>query len=453
MSPQSSTSRPLISNPVVPFSEPAYLTGLPSPYYNDSHYAWQAHCRSFISSQFANALSWEDEGDVPETLFKTFADANMIVPAFPAPLPVEQLKAAGIHEFASGLKVEDFDYFHSMIYTDEMLRIGLSGPAASINTGVAYGIPPLYKFGSPALQRRFLPDLFHGRTRCCIAITEPSAGSDVANISTTATKSSCGKYYIVTGQKKWITNGIWSDYATMAVRTGGPGPNGISLLFVPLKENEGKGVERRRIKISGGGTSGTTFIDLDEVKVPVENLIGKEGMGMKYIMTNFNHERLTIAIGATRSARVVLAAAAEYVMKREAFGKTLVEQPVVRHRIAKCAVMLESQWAWVEQIVYMMQKLEKKVGDVELGGMTAMCKANSGMVLSECSQCAVLLFGGNGLTRSGLGETVEKIFREVNVVRIPGGSEDVLLDLGVRQLVKIFQAKTLALEATRGSKL
>ena len=91
----------------------------------------------------------------------------------------------------------------------------------------------------------------------------------------------------------------------------------------------------RRLKVGGQVSAGTTFIELDDVKVPVENLIGEEGMGMKYIMTNFNHERLTIAIGATRQARVALGAAMEYVMKREAFGKPLIDQPVVRHRLAK----------------------------------------------------------------------------------------------------------------------
>ncbi|KAF3940511.1 hypothetical protein ABW19_dt0206927 [Dactylella cylindrospora] len=441
-----------LKNPTIPFSEPPYLTGLPSPYYKDSHHAWQKQCRSFISKHFADNLQWETDENVPDDLFKTFAEANMIIPALPSPLPIKQLKEAGIHELPGGLKVEEFDYFHNLIYGDELLRIGLGGPAASINTGVAYGIPPLYKFGSAYLQKTYLPSLFKGTTRCCIAITEPSAGSDVANISTTATKTPDGKYYLVTGQKKWITNGIWADYATMAARTGpaGSGAAGLSLLWVPLNV---PGVDRRRIKISGGVTSGTTFIDLDEVKVPVENLIGVEGMGMKYIMTNFNHERLTISIGATRTARAVLSSAVEYVMKREAFGKKLIDQPVVRHRLAKCGTMLESQWAWVEQIVYQMDKLERKTADIELGGLTAMCKANAGMVVNECAQCAVLLFGGNGLTRSGQGEMVEKIYREVNTIRVPGGSEDVLLDLGVRQLVKIFQTKTAMLEASRQSKI
>jgi len=212
-----------------------------------------------------------------------------------------------------------------------------------------------------------------------------------------------------------ITNGIWSDYTTMAVRTGGPGPAGLSLLIVPLKGHPG--VTMRPIKVSGNTTSGTTYIELDDVKVPVENLIGKEGHGMRYIMTNFNHERLTIAVGVTRTARVALSSAFEYCLKREAFGKPLMAQPVVRHRLAKAGAELETLSAWIEQFLYQMCHLKKEDADRELGGLTALAKAKAGMVLNECAQCAVLLFGGNGFTRTGQGEIVECEFPSLFVVQ------------------------------------
>jgi acyl-CoA dehydrogenase len=156
-----------------------------------------------------------------------------------------------------------------------MARSGLAGPSGSLTTGMAFGVPPIIKYGSTQLQNTFLPSLLLGQKRTCIAITEPEAGSDVANITTTAKKSADGKHYIVNGTKKWITNGIWSDYSTMAVRTGGPGPGGLSLLVVPLKGY--KGVSMRRIKVGGQVSAGTTFIELDDVEVPVENLVGQEG--------------------------------------------------------------------------------------------------------------------------------------------------------------------------------
>jgi acyl-CoA dehydrogenase len=202
-----------------------------------------------------------------------------------------------------------------------------------------------------------------------------------------------------------ITNGLWSDYASMVVRTGGPGAQGLSMLVVPLKNYPG--VTMRRIKVSGQTSAGTTFIELDDVKVPIENLIGKENNGMQYVMQNFNHERLTISISVNRLARTALSLAFEYCMKREAFGKTLMEQPVVRHRLAKCGAQLESHWAWVEGFVYQMTQLSEQRANMELGGLTALAKAQAGMVLNECAQCAVLLFGGNGYTRSGQGEMAE----------------------------------------------
>lgn len=167
----------------------------------------------------------------------------------------------------------------------------------------------------------------------------------------------------------------------MAVRTSGPGPGGLSLIVVPLLGNAG--VTMRRLDVGGQVCAGTTYIELDDVKVPAENLIGKEGMGMKYIMTSFNHERLSMAIGATRSARVALSAAFEYCMRREAFGKSLLDQPVVRHRLAKCGALLESQWAWIEQLTYQMNTMPNSEVNAKLGGLTALAKAQAGMVLDE----------------------------------------------------------------------
>ncbi|KAF2094667.1 acyl-CoA dehydrogenase [Rhizodiscina lignyota] len=437
------------SKPQIPFSEPSWLQGLPSPYYNDSHRRWQKACRAFLDEHLhKHAMDWEREETVPEHVWHTFAKANMLIPSLPAPLPVQWLKRLGIHDIL-GVKVEEWDYIHMGIYSDEMSRSGLAGPPGSLTTGISFGVPPIVKFGNTQLQERFLPELLTGRKRTCIAITEPEAGSDVAQIQTTAVKSDCGKYWIINGTKKWITNGIWSDYSSMAVRTGGPGGSGLSMIVVPLKGYPG--VSMRRLKVAGQISAGTTYIELDDVKVPIENLIGEEGMGMKYVMTNFNHERLSISVGVTRQARVALSAAFEYVMKREAFSKPLIEQPVVRHRLAKAGALLETQQAWVEQFVYQMANLPKAEADIKLGGLTALAKAQAGIVLNECAQVAMLLFGGNGYTRTGMGEIAERINREVFGARVPGGSEDVLLDLAVRQLVKNFKNATKTLERPRDS--
>lgn len=157
-----------------------------------------------------------------------------------------------------------------------------------------------------------------------------------------------------------------------------------------------------------------------------------------------------MACSITRSSRVALSSAMAYVLKREAFGKPLIEQPVVRHRLAKAGAELEMMQAWLESMLYATTQLSKAEADTRLGGLTALVKAKAGMVLNECAQTAILLFGGNGYTRTGQGEIAEKIYREVMGARIPGGSEDVLLDLAIRQLVKIYQRQT-AQSATQDS--
>ncbi|KAI9653080.1 MAG: hypothetical protein M1821_007731 [Bathelium mastoideum] len=407
----------------IPFSEPPYLSGLPSPYFNESHRKWQKYCREFLEENLLqHAREWEEQETVPEHVFHTFNASNMLLPNLPAPLPVKWLERLDIHEIG-GVKLGEWDYLHCLIYLDEMARSGMGGPPASMTAGFAFGIPPILKYGSRELQERFCPELLTGKKRCCLAITEPEAGSDVANIHTTATLTPDGQTYIVNGQKKWITNGYWSDYATTAVRTGGLGPAGLSLLLVPLQHHPG--VTLRRLPVSGGRSAGTTFIEFDEARVPAANLIGAAGAGMRSVMANFNHERFLVAVGGARQARVALSAAMAYVMRREAFGGPLVEQPVVRHRLAVAGAQLESLWAWIEQFAYQLSRLERDVADVELGGLTALAKAHTGRVL--------------------------KIYREVPGMRIPGGSEDVLLDLAVRQLVKNYKNKTKLLERPRGT--
>ena len=191
----------------IPFSEPPYLSSLPSPYFTPSHRKWQAAIQPFIQSHLHDrAVEWDVSGTVPPEVFTTFAQANMIIPALPAPLPVAWLKKLGIHTLLGGLPVEEFDALHGYIFSDEMVRSGLAGPGASLTTGMAFGVPLILKFGSEELKERVLPDLLTGRKRACIAITEPDAGSDVAGIVTSAVKSACGKFWVVNGSKKWYVS-------------------------------------------------------------------------------------------------------------------------------------------------------------------------------------------------------------------------------------------------------
>lgn len=223
------------------------------------------------------------------------------------------------------VSAEEWDHFHELIVTDELSRCGSGGVVWNLIGGYGIGLPPLIKFGTDSVKKRVVPDIIAGKKRICLCITEPDAGSDVANLVAEAKKTEDGKHYIVNGEKKWITNGIWSDYFTVAVRTGGPGMEGVSLLLI---EKTMPGVSVRRMDCQGVWASGTTYINFEDVKVPVENLIGKENQGFKVIMTNFNHERLGIIIQANRFSRVCYEEALKYACKRKTFGKKLIDHPV-----------------------------------------------------------------------------------------------------------------------------
>ena len=225
-------------------------------------------------------------------------------------------------------------------------------------------------FGGKHLQDKVVKDCLQGRKFICLAITEPYAGSDVAGLRTTAVKDPSGKFYVVNGEKKWITNGVFCDFFTVAVRTGGEGAGGISLL---LLERGMKGLETKQMKCMGVWPSGTTYITMEDVHVPVENLIGAENQGFKYIMYNFNHERWALTIQASRFSRVCLEEAFKYAMKRKTFGKTLLEHPVIRAKIAEMARQVECTHAQLENITYQMCTMSKKDAMEKLGACWACC--------------------------------------------------------------------------------
>ncbi len=233
--------------------------------------------RSFVEKEIMpNCFTWDEQKQIPKALFLKAAQAGLLqgICGHPWSQYAERGPAAGV-------KAEEYDSFHEFIICDELARCGSGGVLWGLIGGLGIGLPPVIHFGSEELKKRIVPDCINGRKNICLAITEPYAGSDVANIKTEARKTPDGKHYIVNGEKKWITNGVFADYFTVAVRTGAPGMNGISLLLI---ERTMPGVTTRPMLCSGVWASGTTYITFEDVKVPVENLVGKENKGFKCIM-------------------------------------------------------------------------------------------------------------------------------------------------------------------------
>lgn len=176
------------------------------------------------------------------------------------------------------------------------------------------------------LRDQLMEEVLSGKKKMCLAITEAFAGSDVAGLRTTAEKTPDGKYYIVNGTKKWITNGMFSDYFVTGCRT----KKGFSVILIP----RGEGVETTLIKTSYSTAAGTAFVQFDNVKVPVENLLGEEDKGFVVIMSNFNHERYMMAAAVIRMSRVIVEECLKWCNQRVVFKKPLIEQPAIRQKYA-----------------------------------------------------------------------------------------------------------------------
>ncbi|KAF1928616.1 acyl-CoA dehydrogenase NM domain-like protein, partial [Didymella exigua CBS 183.55] len=372
---------------------------------------------------------WVQAGAIDPAIYGKCAAAGLLVPiAFGKTIPPEYAH----YPIAAGIKAADWDGFHDLILWDELVR---AGPIASLFIGLVVGAPPLQKFASRELARDIFPEILSGEKRICLAVTEPDAGSDVRNVKTTAERAPDGSHYVVNGSKKWITNGMFSDYFMTLVRTGGPGAGGLSMLLIPRSE----GVRTRKLEVVAGPLSATTYVTFEDVRVPAAYLIGREGEGFKQTMVNFNHERLWIAFQAIRGCRVALEDAFSWALKREAFDKTLIEQPVVRNKFGNCGRMVESLQAWTEQIVYELENLDDADGARLLGGTTALLKVESGMVCKYVAEECLKIMGGLGLTKTGQGARIEAFYRAVPSYTVPGGSEDVLIDLGVREALKLHK--------------
>jgi len=208
---------------------------------------------------------------------------------------------------------------------------------------------------------------------------------------------------------------------------------GVSLLLI---EKNTPGVTVRRMKTQGWWISNTAYITFENVKVPLKNLIGKENDGFKSIMFNFNHERFVLAAMSNRYARVCLEDAWKYAQVRKVFGKTLIEQPVIRQKLAEMARQVEATHALIEQVAFQMKNM---VPDHKMGGLIALTKVQATKTFEFCAREASQVLGGNSCIRGGKGERIERLYREVRINAIGGGSEEILLDLAVRQSIRSQQ--------------
>ena len=373
--------------------------------------------REFVDNEIMPHVNeWDAAKSIPHSVYKEFGRRGYLAGLMGAGYPKEYVKPENM---VKCVPPEKWDNYHELIITDELARCASGGIVWNVLGGFGIGCPPLLRYGNPDLVKRTMPGILSGEKRICLAITEPDGGSDVANLTCEAKLTEDGKHFIVNGEKKWITNGVWADYFTTAVRTGGEGMGGISVLLI----ERGPGVETRQMDCQGVHGSGTTYITYEDVKVPVENLLGKKNRGFQVVMTNFNHERIGIIIQAIRFSRVCYEESVKYAHKRETFGKTLYEHPVIRMKLAQMARQIEASYNWLENLIYQASNMDETEAMLKLGGAIAGLKAQSTVTFEFCAREASQIFGGLSYTKGGQGAKVERLYRDVRAYAIPGGSE------------------------------
>lgn len=379
----------------------------PSSEFSADHEAFRATVRRFVDKELMPHIdAWDEAESFPRELYRQAADTGLLGLGFP-----EQFGGvAG-------------DLFHEIVMHEELTRCASGGLLASLFSHTI-GAPPIVAGGSEALKARVLPAILSGEKISALAITEPSGGSDVANLGTRALRD--GDHYIVNGSKTFITSGMRADFITVAVRTGGPGAAGVSALLV---EGDTPGLTRTPLKKMGWWCSDTAQLHFENCRVPVANLLGRENAGFEIIMRNFNHERMMLAMQACGLARACLNEASEWAMERRTFGQRLVEHQAVRQKLVAMATRIEATRAMLEDLARRARQGDG-TGSAPVA-QVCMAKNFAAQTMQFCADQAVQILGGMGFMR---GTRSERIYREVKVYMIGGGAEEVLNDLAARQL-------------------
>ena len=324
----------------------------------------------------------------------------------------------GIEQQYGGLGMDDC--FMRAAYNEVFGMCGAGGVPAALN-GRMISVEPIQRLANDEIKSRALPEIVSGRKGSSLAITEPSGGSDVASMQTRARPD--GDHYVITGSKTFITGGMTSDFFVVGARTGGDGLAGISLFFV---ETDTAGFSRSALdRKMGWWCSDQATLYFDDLRVPAENLMGEQDLGFIAIMDNFNLERVALIAGALGMMRVCLAESIDWAQSRQTFGKPLIRHQVIRHKIADMSARIDALEAYLNQICWIVNSGEMPVAEI--------CKAKffATRALAFCANEAIQILGGAGYLR---GNPVERIYREVKVMAIGGGSEEIMRDLAVRQM-------------------
>ncbi|MBL8388352.1 MAG: acyl-CoA dehydrogenase family protein [Hydrogenophaga sp.] len=351
--------------------------------------------------------AWDAAGEIPRDLYREAADLGLLGLGYPEHL---------------GGTPAPWRARNAMSQT--LARHGTSGGLMASLFSHNIGLPPLLAHGAPGLQSEVVPPVLRGEQIAALGITEPGGGSDVASLRTTARRD--GDDYVIDGEKVFITSGMRADWVTLAVRTDlhSKGAGGISMIVVPMGR---PGVSRTGLQKMGWHCSDTAHLRFDGVRVPVRYRLGEEGAGFRMIMGNFNGERLALSAMALGFAQACYDEALDWARQRQTFGAPLIERQVIRHKLMDMRMRIESTQAWVDAVA-----ARADAGDMGADWVAHVCllKNHSTQAMQFCADAAVQILGGMGFMR---GTACERIYREVKVMMIGGGAEEIMKELAARQ--------------------
>jgi acyl-CoA dehydrogenase len=375
------------------------------PFETPERRAFRETVRSFVAQEVTPyADEWDEAGSIPWALHGKVGALGVF--------------GFGVPEELGGLGFDDV--FMRAAWAEEIAQCGAGGVAASLGAR-SISIDPILRFADPPLRDRVIPEIVSGRKSSSLGITEPGGGSDVASLRTKAVR--CDGGWKLSGSKTFITGGMVSDYFVIGARTGGEGMAGVSLFFV---EWGAEGFTRTALdRKMGWWCSDQATLYFDEVFVSEDRMIGPENMGFMAIMQNFNLERVALIAGCLGGAKAVFEDAVAWAKERQTFGKPLIKHQVIRHKLADMSMKIDALEAYLRQICWQIDQGHHPVAEI------SKAKVLGSKTLEFCCSEAMQILGGAGYLR---GNRTERIYREVKVMAIGGGSEEIMRDLAVRQM-------------------
>lgn len=375
-----------------------------TPPFTDEHEQLRASIRGFLERELApHTEEWERAEWFPSEVFPTLARQGLLGLKYPA-----ELGGQG------------GDHLHEAVLIEELARIGSGGTAAGIGAHVNIATPPIWKFGTPEQQQRWLAPAIAGEKIGALGITEPDAGSDVASMRTFARPVDGG--WAISGEKTYITNGVRADFVVTAAKTKlEGGHHGISFFVVERDD----GIVSEKLEKLGWAASDTASISYDEVFVGRDRLLGVEHEGFKLIMGNFQWERLAMSLGAVSAMALAYERTAEYARERSAFGRPLSKHQAIRHKLADLAASVHTSRCVTYDALRRFVEGEEPVREVSIAKL--LTQRASFELMDACLQ----IHGGLGYMRE---HWTERAVRDARLGPIGGGTDEIMREILSRVL-------------------